>query len=175
VSARTVRGKARAPKRKGGTLRSPDGPEQLRLYSYLMFNLVQRIDRQRRQVYAGDLDMACISEAIALSAIEARMRDPGFRQEYRDVAKVAGIQAQRGVNALSVAEATGIPRETTRRKIKKLIELGAVLEVRRGEYIMKPGFLQQDAVIAGLIRALSDTTRFINDGVDQGLFVWSEE
>lgn len=156
-------------------VRPPDGPEQLRLYGYLMFTLVQRIDRHRRQVYAGDLDMACISEAIALSAIEARMRDPKFRDEYRGVTKVAGIEAQRGVNALSVAEATGIPRETTRRKIKKLIELGAILEVRRGEYIMKPGFLQQDSVISGLMQALSDTTRFINDSLDQGLFVWSEK
>jgi hypothetical protein len=175
VSARTVRGKSRAGKRKGRVVRPPDGPEQLRLYSYLMFNLVQRIDRARRRVYAGDLDMACISEAIALSAIEARMRDPEFRDEYRGVSKVAGVAAQRGVNALSVSEATGIPRETTRRKIKKLIELGAILEVRRGEYIMKPGFLQQDSVVSGLTQALIDTTRFINDSVDQGLFLWSEE
>ena len=173
--ARTLRGKASAVQRKARVVRSPDGPEQLRLYSYLMFNLVQRVDRSRRQVYAGDLDMACISEAVALSAIEARMRDPEFRDQYRGVTKVAGVEAQRGVNALSVAEATGIPRETTRRKIKKLIELGALLEVRRGEYVMKPGFLQQDAVTSRLMQALIDTTRFINDSVDQGLFVWSEK
>ena len=119
--------------------------------------------------------MACIAEAIALSAIEARMRDPEFRDQYRAVTKVAGVEAQRGVNALSVSQATGIPRETTRRKIKKLIELGAILEVRRGEYVMKPGFLQQDLVMARLMQALVDTTRFINDSLDQGLFQWKEE
>jgi hypothetical protein len=146
------------------------GADQLRLYSYLMFTLVQRIDRMRREVYAGDLDLASISEAIALSAIEARMRDPQFRDAYRSVARQAGIAAQRGVNALSVAAATGIPRETVRRKIKKLIELGAIVEVKRGEYVMKPGFLQQDSIQERLVRALADTTRFINDSLDQGLF-----
>jgi len=54
-AATSRRGKARAGKRKGRVVRSPDGPEQLRLYSYLMFNLVQRIDRARREVYAGEL------------------------------------------------------------------------------------------------------------------------
>jgi len=151
-------------------VRSPDGPEQLRLYSYLMFTLVQRVDRLRREVYAGDLDLASISEAIALSAIEARMRDPQFRDAYRGVGRQAGIAAQRGVNALSVAAATGIPRETVRRKIKKLVALGAIVEVKRGEYVMKPGFLQQDPVQERLTRALVDTTRFINDSLSQGLF-----
>lgn len=151
-------------------LRSPDGPEQLRLYSYLMFTLVQRVDRLRREVYAGDLDLASISEAIALSAIEARMRDPQFRDAYRSVNRQAGIGAQRGVNALSVAAATGIPRETVRRKIKKLIDLGAIVEVKRGEYVMKPGFLQQAGVQERLTQGLAHTTRFINDSLSQGLF-----
>lgn len=131
---------------KAGSFARRRAADQLRLYAYLMFTLVQRIDRMRRQVYADDLDLASISEAIALSAIEARMRDPQFREEYRRVSKEAGVAAQRGVNALSVAKATGIPRETVRCKIKKLIELGAIIQVRRGQYVTKPGFLQQQPV-----------------------------
>jgi hypothetical protein len=152
------------------TVRSPYHPEQLRLFSYLIFTLIQRIDRLRREVYAGDLDLASITEAIGLSAIEARMRDPEFREAYRSVGKQTGVAAQRGVNTLSVAAATGLPRETVRRKIKKLVELGALVEVKRGEFVMKPGFLQQDSVQERLAQALVDTTRFINDSLDQGLF-----
>lgn len=151
-------------------VRSSDGPDQLRLYSYLMFTLIQRIDRLRREVYAGDLDLASISEAIGLSAIEARMRDPGFREAYSNVTRQTGIAAQRGVNTMSVSAATGIPRETVRRKIKKLVELGALVEVKRGEYVMKPGFLQQDSVQERMAQALVDTTRFINDSLAQGVF-----
>jgi hypothetical protein len=151
-------------------VRSPYHPEQLRLFSYLIFTLIQRIDRLRREVYAGDLDLASITEAIGLSAIEARMRDPEFREAYRSVGKQTGVAAQRGVNTLSVAAATGLPRETVRRKIKKLVELGALVEVKRGEFVMKPGFLQQDSVQERLAQALVDTTRFINDSLDQGLF-----
>ncbi len=174
AKART-RTRSRAEERKARVVRSPEGPEQFRLFCYLLFTLVQRIDRSRREVYAGDLDLASISEAIALSAIEAPMRDPEFRDAYRSVSKMIGIEGQRAANALSISQATGIPRETTRRKIKKLIELGALLEVRRGEYVMKPGFLQQDLVMARLTQALVDTTRFINDSLDQDLFQWKEE
>jgi hypothetical protein len=167
--------KPRAEKRKRRVVRSPEGPEQFRLFCYLMFTLVQRIDRLRREVYAGDLDLASISEAIALQAVEARMRDPEFRDAYRSVSKMVGIEGQRAANALSISQATGIPRETTRRKIKKLIELGALVEVRRGEYVMKPGFLQQDLVVSRLTQALVDTTSFINQSLDQGLFLLDEE
>lgn len=128
---------------------------------------MQRVDRLRREAYAGDLDLACISEAIALSAIEGRMRDARFRDEYRSVARQVGVEGQRGINTMSA-------REAVRRKIKKLIELGVILQVGPAEYVMKPGFLQQDSVQARLPQALVDTTRFINDSLDQGLFLAEE-
>ncbi|SJZ92440.1 hypothetical protein SAMN02745126_02889 [Enhydrobacter aerosaccus] len=146
------------------------GPDQIRLFCYLFFNLSQRIDNARRRAYAGDLEVALISEAIALSAIEPLMRDPQMRDHFRSVRNVVGVEGQRGVNALSIAAATGIPRETVRRKIRKLIELGAITQVKRGEYVMKPGFLQRTENLALLQQAINDTIRFINTALDQGLF-----
>ena len=132
-------------------VRSPEGPEQFRLFSYLMFTLIQRIDRIRREVYADDLDLASISEAIALSAIEARMRDPQFRNAYRSVNRQAGVAVQRGVNALSVAAATGIPRETVRRKLKMLVEKGVL--VREGRRLHLQAGQRAESAAPGGLRA----------------------
>jgi hypothetical protein len=151
------------------------GPDQLRLFSYLFFNFIQRLDRSRREAYASDIDLATISEAIALGAIEPAMRNREFREQYRSIHTMVGVAPQRGINAYSISEATGIPRETTRRKIKKLIELGAIIEVGRAEYVMKPGFLQQHALRAPFAALVSDTARFINEAIDEGIFVISDE
>jgi hypothetical protein len=162
-------------KRKGRIVRPAADADQFRLFCYVFFNFVQRLDRVRRQTFFDDMELAIITDAIALSAIEPRMRDVAFRQQYRSVNKVVGVEPQRGVNALSVSQATGIPRETTRRKIKKLIEYGAVVEVKRGEYVLKPGFLQQKPVQEALDQIMVDTVRLMNDSLDQGLFVWATE
>jgi hypothetical protein len=160
-------------RKRRGRIVLPEGPDQLRLFFYLFFNFIQRLDKARREAYAGDIELATISEAIALAAIEPLMRDPGFREQFRSIEKVVGVAPQRGVNALSVAFATGIPRETTRRKVKKLIALGAISQVGPGEYIMRPGFLQQPSLQEPFAQLMADTVRFINDSLDLGLFEWS--
>ena len=44
---------------------------------------------------------------------------------------------------MTISQATGIPRETVRRKLKLLLERGVIVEKTRGAYVMKPGFIQQ--------------------------------
>jgi hypothetical protein len=146
-----------------------------RLFSYLLHVLVQRLDRNRREVYGGDLDLASINEAVGLAVVEGRMRDPRWLAEYRSFDRSLGVDGQRPTNAYSVAQATGIPRETTRRKVKKLVDLGVLTEVRRGEYINTPGSLQRAAITARYERALADVLRFINDGLEYGLFQLSDD
>ncbi len=161
-------------KRKGRVVQ-PVGTDQMRLFLYLFFNFIQKLDRARRNAYFGDIELATISEAIALSAIEPSMRDSRFREQYRSVHNVVGVENQRGVNSLSVAAATGLPRETTRRKIKRLIKLGVVTELKSGGYVMRPGFLQQQALQEPFEQLMADTVRFINDSLSLGLFEWSSK
>lgn len=115
------------------------------MQGFLLFTFMQRMDVLRRRSYLGDLDLAAIMGTIALAAIEAPMRDPSFREAYSSIDKMVGVEGQRGVNATSVAAATGIPRQTVRRKIKKLLSLGAIVEVGASAYVLKPGFLQRPA------------------------------
>jgi hypothetical protein len=140
----------------------------------MLFTLVQRIDLARREAFAGDLDLASIIHAISESVLERLMRDPEWRQEYGALSKVVGASAQRGVNALSISQATGIPRETARRKIKKLVAMGAITEVARGEYIVTPGYLQRITTPQRIEQFMGDALRFINEGLDRGLYVLSD-
>jgi hypothetical protein len=142
---------------------------------YLLATFAQRYDRLRREAYGTDLDYASIIEAVSLSVIEARMRDPNWRQEYSAISKTVGATPQRGVNSMSISRATGIPRETARRKIKNLIARGALTEVRAGEYIVTPGYLQKVATAARVEGALADALRFMNDGLEHGVWSTSEE
>jgi hypothetical protein len=156
-------------------LRRAEGtPDRSRIFLFLLFTLVQRIDLARREAFAGDLDLASIMHAISESVVERLMRDPAWREEYGALSRVVGAAAQRGVNALSISQATGIPRETARRKIKKLIAMGAITETARGEYIVTPGYLQRIASSQRIEKLMADALRFMNESLDHGLYVWSD-
>jgi hypothetical protein len=127
-------------------------PRQRRLFVHLLFALVQRLDGLRREAYGGDLDLAAIGEAIALCD---------------------GSPGRPVVTALAISRATGIPRETTRRKIKKLIALGVLSETRRGDYILTPAFAQRFAPDR-LDLAMAETLRFFNHGLELGLYALSK-
>jgi hypothetical protein len=158
--------------------KAPESPERARIatrdreansriFAYHLISFLARADQLRRKHYEDDIDLAIIAEAVARAAIDPRMRDPEFMRDFRSVDNIVGIERQRGVNALSIAAATGIPRETTRRKIKRLLALGILVETGRGKYVLKPGYIQSPA-IRGLLEELTRASvRFVNDCLDQ--------
>jgi len=82
---------------------------------------------------------------------------------------VIGIEGQRAVNALSIAGATGIPRETVRRKLRVLLKRGILTEKTPGRYVITPGIAQRPenrAVFTGLMH---ETVRFMNQCLALGL------
>jgi DNA-binding transcriptional regulator YhcF (GntR family) len=133
---------------------------------------VHRTGHERRGIYAGDLELAAVGETVALVAVDPDMRDPLFRETFRDLRSMIGLEGQQAVNALSIAEATGIPRETVRRKLKQLLERGVIAEKERGRYVIKPGFVQRPENLAAAERAMRDTLQFMNDCVALGLVRW---
>ncbi len=103
------------------------------------------------------------------------MRDPRRRDTYRSFNRIVGVAGQRGINALSIAAATGIPRETVRRKLKLLVQRGFILEQTRGRYVVKPGSLQKPDHLAAFGRAMRDVVRFMNECVDHELAHWERK
>lgn len=70
----------------------------------------------------GDLSLDLVSLSL-LDEIARHNLDPfahtgGFPRDAEE------MKMMRGCNAFSLSEATGVPRETVRRKVKQLVELG---------------------------------------------------
>jgi len=166
------------PRRRATTV-APDGRLVLaesaansRLFVYLLGNLLHRLERGRREVYFGDLDLARVAEIIGTAGVEPGMRDAAFRKQHRNFDSVVGVEGQRAVNATSIAGATGIPRETVRRKLQRLLKLGLIVEKGRARYVLKPGMLQHPDRQAAFARGLQQTVHFMNECLEQGVLRW---
>lgn len=162
----------RRPSASPGTFTAPHNADNLRTFVLATIEFINRIEMLRRKIYGGDLDLARVADAIGLGALEHRVRDPAFHDQYGGYNTVVGVEGQRGVNAKSVADATGIPRETVRRKIKILLAKGALQEKTRGKYIMRPGFMQTPETLAHLEEGKGFALHYMNKCVAQGVFRW---
>jgi hypothetical protein len=121
-------------------------------------------------LFEGDLELAVIAEAVAISSVDALLRKPDFKDEFRSLKSVVGVERQRGVNGLSVAEATGLPRETVRRKLKHLVELGIIERRGSADFILRPGVIQ-GADYGGLFADLQiEAFRFMSECLEEGVF-----
>jgi len=155
-----------------GRLTLAGGGGNSRLFIYMIGNYLHRIERERRALYEGDLDLALVAELVGTSAVEPGLRDAAFREKHATFDSVIGIEGQRDINATSIASASGIPRETVRRKLKRLLQLGIIVEKRRFRYVINPGVLQQSRHQAAFTRGIEQTVRFMNECLAQGVVRW---
>lgn len=77
-----------------------------------------------RQRFGGDLDRLMILMVFTLSRLEALQRERTGQ----------GRRRIEGLNALSIADITGLPRETARRKLMGMVEEGRLLRSPDGLY-----------------------------------------
>jgi hypothetical protein len=143
-----------------------------RLFIYMLGNYLHRIERERRTVYFGDLDLARVAEIIGAAGVEPGMRDAAFRAQHGSFDSIVGVEGQRAVNATSIASATGIPRETVRRMLKRLLKLGVIVEKGRARYVLQPGMLQEPVRQAAFARGLQQTVAFMNECLENGVVRW---
>jgi hypothetical protein len=143
-----------------------------RLFVYMLGNYIHRIEHERRAAYFGDLDLARVAEIIGAADVEPGMRDAAFRAQHATFDSIVGVEGQRAVNATSIANASGIPRETVRRKLKRLLKLGFIVEKGRARYVLRPGMLQQPDWQAAFARGIQQTVLFMNECLENGLVRW---
>ena len=156
----------------GGRLVPADTDGISRIFISLIGNYLHRIERERRARYHGDLELAIVAEVIGLAVTEPGLRDAAFRERYRILDSIIGVEGQRAINATSIASASGIPRETVRRKLKLLLKEGLIVEKGRSRYVVKPGVLQQPEWQAAYARGIQQTVLFMNECIEQGAVRW---
>ncbi len=117
---------------------------QMERHAYQISHLISgfTVSMMRNLYRQFDGDMVQI---IVLGEISLRNVDQFFRKGGRDVPeKLLDDDQKRGqllrpCNVLSIAEATGIPRETVRRKVEQLIDKGWLYRDARKHLIVKTG------------------------------------
>lgn len=110
-----------------------------RLLSVLMGRFITTRLRSIYQAFDGDLTLALVLGELSMRNVESvfpphapvsRLAEQYLMQQ-RD-----GAKRLRPCNALSIAEVTGIPRETVRRKLGKLLELGWIERTTDDMYVI---------------------------------------
>jgi hypothetical protein len=115
----------------------------------------------------GSSDAAAIALAIVAIGSERMLRET-LDPELESLAVQMPADAFGVCNISSISKATGINRETTRRKVDELVGRGVV--VRNGPIItLAPGFSQQPAAIE-MVRMQLDALRMAtNDLIREGV------
>jgi hypothetical protein len=109
----------------------------------------------------GDHETALIALAIIVIASERLTRSP-LDDERESLAVPMRAEDLARCNISSIAAATGMNRETTRRKVDQLVKSGLV--VREGGVVrLKSGFTQQSAVAKVVKLQLNEVRRAVND------------
>ena len=124
------------------------------------------MENWRRDV--GDNDSAMILLAVVAICGE-RLTRTELPEALRSVATSLPPGVAAGCNVSSIAAATGLNRETTRRKVNALIESGYLVRSAAGE-ISYPTARQQDPATLDFIRRqLEAVARFANDAMRDGV------
>jgi predicted transcriptional regulator len=110
--------------------------------SFAMSSFTLPLLRGIYEAFGGDI-LLC----IVLGEIAARNAQRWLAQEDNDPQVLEDLsrhpEVLRPCNALSIAEATGIPRETVRRKVLTLIERGMVYRAPNGHLFVHPSVPQR--------------------------------
>lgn len=72
-------------------------------------------------------------------------------------------------NVSSIAAATGLNRETARRRVNALIQSGSLVRTEDGEIALPPGRVQEPEIREMIRKHLEAITRFVNESMRDGV------
>ena len=114
-----------------------------------------------------DADTAMIMVAVAAITAE-RFTRGGLREEQKTLDWAMPLDKLAPCNVSSIAAATGLNRETARRRVNQLVKSGALIRSENGEIAFPLGRMQDPATAALVRKQLEAVTRFVNDAMKDG-------
>lgn len=117
---------------------------------------------------AGDYDSAMIVVAIIAIGAERLTRGKELQGPLRDLRTPLLPKMMGPCNISSIATATGLNRETTRRRIGELERAGLVVRGPDGNVGFAPGLAQAPQTLEIVLRQLQTMARVTNDLVRDG-------
>jgi hypothetical protein len=103
-----------------------------RLITYFVTEFILRSAEAVSEVYDHDYEAAILFMTISNRNAEKVMSDPKLREVYGSYKSTIPPEHTLLISRMALARATGLPRETVRRKVARLIEMGWVVELADG-------------------------------------------
>jgi hypothetical protein len=125
------------------------------------------VELWRRDVH--DVPNAMIIVAVIAITSEKLLRGD-LPPEQRALENYLPLGELQRCNVASIAAATGLNRETARRRVERLIEAGSLIKTADGEIALPPARVQEPAALALVRKQLEAVTRFVNDALRDGVF-----
>lgn len=129
-----------------------------------------RIVEEYRRVYGEDNDRVMIILAVVASTLERAMRSDEAG-EFSDLRQVLPEELIGPCNVASIAIATGLPRETARRKVNALIAENILKRDRRGVITFVSGIGQNPVIYRMLRRQAGEIARLASVFSEAGIMV----
>ncbi|MEN3953392.1 HTH domain-containing protein [Iodidimonas sp. SYSU 1G8] len=139
-----------------------------RIFGYELGIWLCEIMPRYSAIFGSDFTKVLIVNAIGIASVHRLMNRPEG-VAFESITSIVPSELQVPVNAMSIAESTGIPRETVRRKIKEMIADGLVIEDDRSGYRLMPGALQSQGSMEIYYAQLQSLVTMVNRLMDAGL------
>ena len=120
-----------------------------------------------------DPQMALIILAVISITSEKLMRS-GLDPEYHALDTYLPLDRLQACNVASIAAATGMNRETVRRRVQTLIQSGSLIRTEAGEIALPPQKVQERSALELVRRQLEAIVRFANDSLRDGTLILGE-
>ena len=125
---------------------------------------------ERWRAHLTDYD--CVMIMISVIAISAeRLLRTGLPAEYRSLDSAIDPALLGKVNISSIAHATGLNRETTRRKVNELVEQELLTRFEDGSVGFRPGLVQKERVRGQIRGQLGEIAAIANQLMKMGVLV----
>ena len=106
------------------TTGSPQIEVLTRLELYFSMRHTLRTMRQFAEVFEHDYDLAMIFLTVVEIGLQAIFHLAAVNAQAADAAEIHKELAAAGLSVMNIGESTGIPRETVRRKVRRLVDMG---------------------------------------------------
>lgn len=170
--------KAPPPPRLLGLRRCRLAANHKRLRAFLFhFGICRtRIDHIRRTAVA-DIDTASVLMSVWRAGLKSRMRDRATLHEISSLSDPLDYEGLPATSPTALATATGIPRESVRRKLKELEMGGMLVNLGQGFYkLPQPKEADSSNSFTALFPVIEPGVAFVNDALaDECLLVDTEQ
>jgi hypothetical protein len=118
-----------------------------------------RFLRNLGPIFEFDHENMIIALSVASSTVQHIIAAPESLAPYACLTVVIPPEQQRPVTRSAITQATGLPRETVRRKVASMIKSGLLISDPRGGIRIQPGILTTEAFIKAIAQNEADVRR----------------